>query len=63
MSLFDNRGPRIVVLRRKGGIFADAGGTRRAVIGCVLAGGAGDCDRPRQDRLLGLRRGFWRCFD
>jgi hypothetical protein len=22
-----------------------------------------DCSRPRQDRLPGLRRGFWRCFD
>ena len=63
MTLFDNRSPRIVVLRRKGRTFADAGGACRAVIGCALAGGAGDCDRPRQDRLPGLRRGFWRCFD
>ena len=63
MTLFGNRSPRIVVLRRKGRTFADAGGACRAVIGCALAGGAGDCDRPRQDRLPGLRRGFWRCFD
>ena len=62
MTLFDNRSPRIVVLRRKGRTFADAGGACRAVIGCALTGGAG-CDRPRQDRLRGLRRGFWRCFD
>ena len=41
MTLFDNRSPRIVVLRRKGRTFADAGGACRAVIGCALAGGAG----------------------
>ena len=41
MTLFGNRSPRIVVLRRKGRTFADAGGACRAVIGCALAGGAG----------------------
>ncbi len=52
------------MLRRKGRTFADAGGACRAVIGCALAGGgAGDCDRPRQDRLPGFRRCFRRCFD
>ena len=25
--------------------------------------GVGGCDRLHQDRLPGLRRGFWRCFD
>ena len=32
----------IVVLRRKRRTFADAGGACRAVIGCILAGGAGE---------------------
>ncbi len=64
MTPFDNRSPSFVVLRRKGRTFATlhwrclSHGDRVA-----LAGGAGDCDRPRQDRLLRLRRGFWRCFD
>ena len=58
MRLFGDRNPRIVVLRREGRTFADAGGACRAVIRCALAGGAGNCDRPRQDRLPGLRRGF-----
>jgi hypothetical protein len=62
MMLLDNPSPRIEVLRRKRRTFADAGGACRAVIGWVSAGGAGDCDRPRQDRPSGLRRGFWRCF-
>jgi hypothetical protein len=41
MTLFDDRSPRIVVLRRKGRTFADARGVCRAAIGCALAGGAG----------------------
>ena len=41
MTLFGNRSPRTVVLRRKRRTFADAGGACRAVIGCILAGGAG----------------------
>jgi hypothetical protein len=40
MTLFDNRSPRIVVLRRKGRTFTDAGRACRAVIGCALTGGA-----------------------
>jgi len=53
MTRFDNRSPRIVVLRRKGRTFADAGGACRAVIGCALAGGAGGIatGRVRTDRL------------
>jgi hypothetical protein len=47
MTLFDNRSPSILVLRRKGRTFTDAGGACRAVIGCALAGGTGDCDRPQ----------------
>jgi hypothetical protein len=41
MTLFDNRSPRIVVLRRKGRAFADAGGACRSVIGCAFAGPLG----------------------
>jgi hypothetical protein len=36
MTLLDNRNPRIIVLRRKGRAFADAGGACRAVIECEL---------------------------
>jgi hypothetical protein len=52
----------LVVLRRKGRTFADQV-LVAPVIGCVLPGVAGDCDRPRQDRLPGIKPGFWRCFD
>jgi hypothetical protein len=41
MTLFDNRHPGIVVLRRTGRTFANAGGACRAVIGCALAGALG----------------------
>ena len=58
MTLFGDRNPTIVVLRRKERTFADAGGACRAVIGCALAGGAGDCDRPRQDQLPGAQARF-----
>ena len=63
MTLIDTPEPRIVVLRRKGRTFADAGGACRAVIECALVAALGDCDRPRQNRLPGFRRCFWRCFD
>jgi hypothetical protein len=36
MAPFDNRNPRIVVLRRKGRTFANAGDDCRAVIGREL---------------------------
>jgi hypothetical protein len=45
------------VLRRKGRTFADAGGASRGDRG-ALAGGAGDCDRPRQDPLPGFQTVF-----
>ena len=58
MTLFDNRSPRIVVLRRKGRTFTDAGGACRAVIGCALAGGAGGLRPAASGPAAGAQAGF-----
>jgi hypothetical protein len=64
MTLFDNEVAAIVALRRKRRSFSYIAEeiVCRDVIRCALAGCAALGIAGRVDRLLELRRGFWRCF-